>query len=218
MLGSGAASGCEDPPSQQAAAGGSAPREAPQPPAASLAAAASLEALPDELLTRTLRMLPLVSRLRASAVSRRFKRLLYTPELRAAFDPAHVLPNRRSLARRHSLRSPDGRFLLVYQHDANLVFHFCREGQLPLPIWAMQTVDAAYWLHAAGQLTMRNDGVAALNARYWHQRPTYWESARPAHHAPPYRLAMRNEGDFAVIDADDAVVWAAVPAPLPAEH
>ncbi len=71
----------------------------------------SILSLPDELLLRCLAPLPPpLRRLHAAAVCRRFKRLLYTPALRAALLRAHMLPQGASLAPGESLTSPDGRF------------------------------------------------------------------------------------------------------------
>ena len=94
--------------------------------------APSIDALPDELLSRVLHPLPLVSRMRACAVSRRFKRLLATPALRAELRPAFVLfGGGRSLRARSGISTADGRFLLLYHDDANLVLYFCRPGAVP---------------------------------------------------------------------------------------
>lgn len=172
-----------------------------------------ISSLPDELLTRVLLALPVVSRLRCCAVSRRFKQLLHTPalcaELRAAVDPAHVLLSGRTLPMNGRLSSPDGRLVLIYQSDANLVL-YTRNAQGPpdslLPIWAMQTVRVAYYNHLAGVLTLRHDGVVEVRGRYG---TTYWASPHLTACVAPYRLVVRNEGDFAVVDANDAVVWAA---------
>ena len=81
----------------------------------SLAASASIYMLPDELLSRALHALPLVSRVRASAVSRRFRRMLSTEALRAAVDPAHVLLSSRSLTPGQGISSPNERLVLTYQ-------------------------------------------------------------------------------------------------------
>ena len=72
--------------------------------------------LPDELLSRVLVALPVLSRFRLCAVSRRFKRLLFTPalreELRAAVDPIHVLLSGHTLDAGRYLLSPAA---LVYR-------------------------------------------------------------------------------------------------------
>jgi hypothetical protein len=168
--------------------------------------------LPDELLlSRILLALPLLSRLRCCAVSRRFKRLLFTPalrdELRIALDPAHVLLSGRFRATDESVWSPDCRFLLSYQGDANLVLYYYRtmahDGH---PVWALQTVACPYQHYAPGRLGLSRDGVVSVLDRCGHR---YWQSPKPGG-TPPYRLVVRNEGDFAVLDCNDDVVWAAV--------
>ena len=190
--------------------------DAPPPPSP------SLDALPDELLSRVLHPLPLVSRMRACAVSRRFKRLLATPALCAELHPAFVLlGGMRSLGVRGAIGSADGRFLLLYQEDANLVLYFCRPGRVPAsrtdciqPVWALQTVGAPYHLHRAGRLELRANGV--IVARDIHDL-TYWTSLTDAAAVPPCRLVVRNDGDCVVLDANDAIVWAAVPDARPGD-
>jgi hypothetical protein len=179
----------------------------------SLAASASVYILPDELLSRALHKLPLVSKARACAVSRRFKRLLWTPALRAALDPTRMLLSERSLLPGCSIDSPDGRLTLIYQHDANFVLYWRRDGGQNLqPIWALQTVNVLYNRNTAGRVTLRRDGVLAVrNSR----GETYWETPWSPAGTAPYRLVVRNEGDFVLLDADDAVVWAAAVAVRP---
>ena len=170
------------------------------------AASASIYVLPDDLLSRVLHALPLVARVRCCAVSRRFRRLVDTDALRAALDPAHALVSGRPLAAGRSVNSPDGRYTLYYQHDANLVLYLRRpvDGTLLRPLWALQTVHVPYGQNAPGQLTLRRDGVVKVrNSR----GETYWASPRPAGSAAPCRLVVRDQGDFAVVDANDAVVW-----------
>lgn len=176
----------------------------------SLVASASIYVLPDELLSRVLRTLPPVSRLRACAVSRRFRLLIDRDALCAALNPARMLVSGRALEPGDSINSPDGRFTLMYQHDANFVlYYFTLEGYQP--VWALQTVHVPYDQNRAGRVTLRSEGVVAVrNAR----EETYWSSPRPGGSAP-YRLVVRNEGDFAIIDANDAVVWAATVAARP---
>ena len=176
--------------------------------------------LPDELLlSRILLALPVISRFRCCAVSRRFKTLLFTPalreELHAAVDPMHVLLSGRSLTPDLRLRSPDRRFFLVYQGDANLVLYydFDASGIHFVPVWALQTVGCPYARYRAHCLELSRDGVVAV-VNYFNQR--YWQSPAP-NGQPPYRLVVRNQGDFAVLDCNDAVVWAAVPPARPWE-
>ena len=180
-----------------------------------------ISSLPDELLTRVLLALPVVSRLRCCAVSRRFKQLLHTPalcaELRAAVDPAHVLLSGRTLGCGQDKTSPDGRFVLVYQTDANFVLYYDRSAPQRLhlqPVWALQTVGChIFYTHRAGRLELSRAGqVCVLNDR----GHCYWQAPAP-HGQPPYRLVVRNQGDFAVVDANDVAVWAAVPQVRPWE-
>lgn len=178
----------------------------------SLAASASVYILPDELLSRALHKLPLVSKARACAVSRRFKRLLWTPALRAALDPTRMLLSDRSLLPGCSIDSPDGRMALVYQTDANFVLYWRRGDNDLQPTWALQTVSVLYDRNTAGRVTLRRDGVLAVrNAR----GETYWETPWNPAGTAPYRLVVQNEGDIVILDADDAVVWAAAVAVRP---
>jgi hypothetical protein len=178
----------------------------------SLAASASFDVLPDELLSRALHKLPLVSKARACAVSRRFKRLLWTPALRAALDPTRMLLSERALLPGCSIDSPDGRMTLIYQNDANFVLYWRRENENLQPTWALQEVNVNYGRNTPGRVTLRRDGVLAVrNAR----GETYWETPWSPAGTAPYRLVVRNEGDFVILDADDAVVWAAAVAVRP---
>ena len=108
--------------------------------------ALSLDGLPDEMLSRLLHMLPLVSKMRACAVNRRFARLLRTPALRAALDPAFVLLGGQVLGIDCGISSPDRRFRLQYQADANVVLYFCSRD--------MEPHEAA--LRAAGVAVLRS--------------------------------------------------------------
>ena len=177
--------------------------------------------LPDELLlSRILLALPVISRFRCCAVSRRFKTLLFTPalrnELHAAVDPMHVLLSGRTLTAEGLIFSPDYRFMLAYQGDANLVLYYSSRAQAGghhVPVWALQTVECPYARYRAHCLELSRDGVVAV-VNLSNQR--YWQSPAP-NGQPPYRLVVRNQGDFAVLDCNDAVVWAAVPPARPWE-
>ncbi len=172
-----------------------------------------VDALPDELLSLLLHALPLVRRLRACLVSRRFKRLLYTPALRAAFSRAHMLPAGSALEPGSFITSPDGRFSFVFQNDANVVLYYAGGGHAPgvrgQPVWAMQTVGGIYG-YAPDRLEMHADGnLAAYGLDDDHN--ARWQSGTGGRGAPPYRLVARDCGDVAILDADDAEVWTAVP-------
>jgi hypothetical protein len=176
------------------------------------------DALPDELLARVLCVLPLVHRLRACAVARRFRRLAHTPALRAALNASHhILPGGAALRPREWRSSPDGHFRLYYQEDANLVLYYSATAAGPhaLPVWALQSVVGLFGFHLAGAARLSADGELRTTAPGGPAH-TVWQAgagaaARGATPAPPYRLAVRNEGDFVILDADDAVVWAALP-------
>ncbi len=83
-----------------------------------------MDALPDELLSLLFHALPVVRRLRACLVSRRFKRLLFTPALHAALSRAHTLPAGSALQPRSFITSPDGRFRFIFQNEANVVLYY----------------------------------------------------------------------------------------------
>ncbi len=163
------------------------------------------------MLIPLLETLPLVHRLRACLVSRRFKQLLFTPALHAALSRAHTLPAGSALRPGRFITSPDGRFRFIYQTDANVVLYFAAAGHIAgedgTPIWAMQTVGGAF-NYEPGQLAMQADGRLVARDSDDDLR---WASGVAAHGAPPYRLVVRDCGDVVIVDADDAEVWTAVP-------
>jgi hypothetical protein len=175
----------------------------------------SIDSLPDDLLLRALAPLPLLRRLRASAACRRFKRLLYMPALRASLHRAHTLPQGESLAPGGALTSPDGRFRLVFKREGNVVLSHAAGGHAPgvdgAAVWALG-VHSAF---APGRLALPvrrgPPGAGQLVAfdNLGHARWASWPN--PARFAPPFRLVVRDEGDVAVLDADDAEVWVAPP-------
>lgn len=180
--------------------------------------AARIYSLPDEVLSPVLLLLPFVSRLRACVVCRRFKRLL-SPALRAELPlltPPRVLLSGRGLAAGSTLNSPDGHFRLIYQGDANLVLYYYRitgeaeHDEHPVPVWALQTVHVPYNRYQPGGLHLSPTGVVCVCDVYGRR---YWET--PAQAPGLYRLVVRNEGDFVVLDENDAIVWAAVTADRP---
>jgi len=127
-----------------------------------------------------------------------------------------VLLSGRSLGAGSSLVSPDGHFRLIYQRDANLVLYYYRiadeaeHDEHPVPVWALQTVHVPYNHYHPGDLHLSTTGVVCVRDAYGRR---YWET--PAHAPGPYRLVVRNEGDFVVLDENDAIVWAAVTADRP---
>jgi len=173
--------------------------------------ALSLDGLPDEMLSRLLHMLPLVSKMRACAVNRRFARLLRTPALRAALDPAFVLLGGQVLGIDCGISSPDRRFRLQYQADANVVLYFCSRDMEPHEVadvgqrvWALPTNVHG---KCAKHLKMWREGV--MDVRSMHGNP-YWSAVGVAA-MEPCRLVVRDKGDFVMLDADDRVVWRCIP-------
>ena len=161
--------------------------------------------------------LPLRHRLRAATTCTRLKRLLYTPALRAATRPDHQMLSGGFLRPGGALTSPDGRFRFILQHDTDLALlyyapHRNVDTARGTPVWTMQTVRGGYG-YVAWRLSLTDDGLLAMHDLY---RIPRWTSRGanvppPAGYVGPYRLVVRNEGDAAIMDAEDTVVWMAVP-------
>jgi hypothetical protein len=174
-----------------------------------------LQALPEDLLLRALAPLPLLHRLRAAASCSRLKRLLYTPALRAATRPAHLMTHAQPLGEGNALTSPDGRFRFTFQEDANVVLYYAAHGHVRgvdgAPVWALQSVGGVFG-YTPGRLALTREGrLVACEPRgavRWASAP---DAAAPAGTVGPYRLVVRNEGDVAILDAEDRLVWVAVP-------
>jgi hypothetical protein len=149
-------------------------------------------------------------------VCHRFERLLYTPALRAALHRAHMLPQGASLAPGESLTSPDGRFRFVYQTDAKVVLYYAPSGHVRgvdgTFVWTLPFVGAHYG-YTPGRLALLG-GVAggrrlvAFDNKRGAEQWTLHLDFGSARFAPPYRLVVRDVGDVAILDADDAEVWA----------
>jgi hypothetical protein len=182
----------------------------------------SIDSLPDDLLLRALAPLPLLRRLRASTVCRRFKRLLYTPALRASLRRAHMLPQGESLAPGGApLASPNGRVHFAFQTDGNAALCCATVGAPGAPGadgTAVRALRTDAYNFAPDRLALL--AVAgALVAFDVHGRARWCSSphnATEAGFAPPLRLVVRDAGDAAILDADDAEVWVAVPERRPA--
>jgi hypothetical protein len=184
---------------------------------------ASIDSLSDDLLLRALAPLPLLRRLRASAACRRFKRLLYTPALRASLRRAHMLLQGASLAPGGALTSPDDRFRFTFQTDANVVLYYAPQRHRGGPgagpaVWALQTVRG-WFNYPPGRLELQRDGRLVAyeeDIEQWFGAERWASSdvgAAPvsAGFAPPFRLVVRDVGDAAILDADDREAWVAVP-------
>jgi hypothetical protein len=189
-----------------------------------LSATTTIDSLPDELLLRCFAPLPLLRRLAAAAACARFARLLHTPALRSALRRAHMLPQGESLFPGRALTSPDDRFRFIYQTDANVVLYYAparhRGGHGAGPaVWALQTVGGEF-MYSPGRLALlapaadlTGGQLVAFDARgaaRWASNETGAGDAEERF-APPFRLVVRDVGDVAILDAEDAEVWVAVP-------
>jgi hypothetical protein len=177
--------------------------------------------LPDDLLLRCVAPLPLRHRLRAAASCARLQRLIYTPALRAATRPAHLLTHAGQVCENEALTSPDGRFRFTFQEDANVVLYYAPSGHVAgadgTPIWALQSVGGQFGHYIAGRLHLTRDGrLVARDSRAqerWASRPEGALAGATAGvgFATPFRLVVRDVGDVAILDAEDAEVWVTVP-------
>lgn len=94
----------------------------------------------------------------------------------------------------NEIRSDNGRFVLVYQPDGNLVL-YVDDGQ---PIWASQTAGTSN-----GYVTMQRDGnLVIYNARgepMWHTS---------THNHPGSVLALQDDGNLVIYRPDGTPIWA----------
>jgi hypothetical protein len=93
-----------------------------------------------------------------------------------------------------ALSSPDGRFILLYQGDGNLVLY--DPGGAPL--WASQTSGTA-----PGVLVMQGDGNLVL---YDGNDSPVWHTG--THGFPGARLQVQDDGNVVVYDRDGVPLWA----------
>ena len=93
-----------------------------------------------------------------------------------------------------SLVSADGRFLLVYQTDGNLVVYETGAGAL----WASGTAGSS-----AGRATMQDDGNLVV---YDAASRAVFATNTSSH--PGASLVMQNDGNLVIYDANGVAIWA----------
>jgi hypothetical protein len=98
-----------------------------------------------------------------------------------------------SLRAGESVRSPDGRFTLTYQHDGNLVLY----DPWGAPRWDSRTHGVA-----PGALAMQFDGNLVI---YDAWDGAVWSTG--THNSPGAYLAVQNNGDVAVFNVDGVSLW-----------
>lgn len=94
-----------------------------------------------------------------------------------------------------SLRSADGRFLLVYQTDGNLVLY----DDQGVPIWASDTGGTS-----TGVAVMQSDGNFVI---YDASNVPIWASGDSYGHPGAY-LILQSDGNLVIYDVDGSPLWA----------
>lgn len=124
-----------------------------------------LLSLPDDILLIVLCNLPLVAKLRCTAVCTQLYALLGSTELRLESSRQFVLPNGEVLRPSEGISSRSGRHWLTFQDDSNVVIYDRqqRTSEGPsagLPTWALQEVDGFFDIgYQAHALSLGRDGV-----------------------------------------------------------
>ncbi len=105
----------------------------------------------------------------------------------------------QSLNPGQAVHSPDGRFTLMYQTDANLVL-YRSDGS---PMWAINCWPVCVGLPPAGYAIMQTDGNFVV---YDAGGSPVWHAGTYGH--PGAYLQVQNDGNMVVYDSSGAPLWA----------
>ncbi len=83
-------------------------------------------------------------------------------------------------------------------------------------VWALQTVGGQFGYTPGRLALLAGDAAGGALVAFDSRGAPRWSTAAPHPHdaggcAPPFRLVVRDVGDVAILDANDAEVWVAVP-------
>jgi hypothetical protein len=111
----------------------------------------------------------------------------------------HTLDPGQSLNPGQSVYSPDGRFRLTYQTDANFVLYRSSDN---LPLWAINCWPVCNNLGAPGHAIMQTDGNLVV---YDANGAPVWNSGTFGH--PGAYLQVQNDGNMVVYDTNGSPLW-----------
>jgi hypothetical protein len=106
-----------------------------------------------------------------------------------------VLLENNSLIPNQTIVSANGKYVLVYQTDGNLVMYNVGGGY----IWGTQVFG-----YAPGRLVMQNDGNLVV---YDNSNKAVWASNTNNKGTGPYRLIMQNDRNLVIYDAKNQPTW-----------